>query len=336
MKVIMMKALIFEKGGLDNLKVRDVEKPATGAHDVLINVKTAGVNPVDRYVVDLTREVRPMPHIPGTEFAGVVDEVGDHVTSLKKGERVTVYNRVFDDTCDMCLSNSEMLCRNGGIGGVITNGGFAEYAAIPERNAFKIPDEVSWEIAASLPVAALTPYHALIEADLKAYENLAVFGASGNTGSFAVQFGKKFGAKVIAVSRKDWIRDFGADHVLAYQDVIGRIHEITSGRMADVVLNSLGSEMWLTALDATGLNGRLVFFGVLTGNKIDLTLDRIYARQIRILGTTGGTRRELQELITISTSLKVKVWKKFRLEEGAKALKALSDNERDGRILLEI
>ncbi|MDQ1279385.1 MAG: hypothetical protein QG670_647 [Thermoproteota archaeon] len=332
----MMKALVFEKGGLDNLKVRDVEKPMVSSHDVLIKIKIAGVNPVDRFVVELTREVRPIPHIPGSEFAGVVDEVGDHVTDLKKGERVIVYNRVFDDTCDMCLSKSEMLCRTGGIRGVITNGGFAEYTTVPERNAFKIPEEVSWEVAASLPVSALTPYHALMEAGLKAYETLAVFGASGNTGSFAIQFGRKFGAKVIAVSRKNWIRDFGADDVLAYQDVIGRIKEITLGKMADVVLNSLGSEMWLTALDVTGLKGRLVFFGVLTGSKVDLALDRIYAKQIKIIGTTGGTRKELQELIGISTSLNVRVWKKFKLEDGAKALKALSDYERDGRILLEI
>ena len=125
---------------------------------------------------------------------------------------------------------------------------------------------MSWEVAASLPVAALTPYHALKEAELKAYENLVVFGASGNTGNFALQFGKKFGANVIAISRKSWLRDFGADYTFSYEEAIEKIGAVTSGKMADVVLNSLGSETWIVALGATGFNGRLVFFGTLTGS----------------------------------------------------------------------
>ena len=192
---VLMKALIFEKSGLDNLRVQDVEKPSISPHDVLIQVTMAGVNPIDYRVVNSMPNVKPMPHIPGAEFAGIVDQVGDHVTSVRKGDRVTVYNRIFDSLCDMCLSNNEMLCRNGGMVGIITNGAYAEYAAVPEKNAFKIPDEVGWEVAASLPVAALTPYHALKEAELKAYENLVVFGASGNTGNFAIQFGKKIWRK---------------------------------------------------------------------------------------------------------------------------------------------
>ena len=92
---------------------------------------------------------------------------GKHVTSLKQGDRVVVYSRVFDGTCDICLKGYEMLCRNGGLIGVSTNGGFAEYIGEPEKNVFKIPDEMQWELAASLPVATLTPYHALKEDALK-------------------------------------------------------------------------------------------------------------------------------------------------------------------------
>jgi D-arabinose 1-dehydrogenase-like Zn-dependent alcohol dehydrogenase len=123
-----------------------------------------------------------MPHIPGAETAGEIDKIGKHVTSLKEGDRVIVYNRVFDGTCGMCLNQCEMLCRNGGKEiGVVTNGGFAEYISIPERNAFKIPDEMNWDLAAGLPVSTLTPYHALKEAALNVNESLLVFGASGNT-----------------------------------------------------------------------------------------------------------------------------------------------------------
>ena len=86
---------------------------------------------------------------------------------------------------------------------------------IPERNVFKIPDDVEWDMAASLPVTGLTPYHALKEASLKINEYLLVFGASRNTGIMAVQIGKRMGAKVIAVSKDEWIRkDFGADYIV--------------------------------------------------------------------------------------------------------------------------
>lgn len=87
-----------------------------------------------------------------------------------------IHNKVFDGTCDMCLNGLDMICRNGGLISVITNGGFAEYISVPERNVFKIPDNLDWDIAASLSVTSLTPYHALREASLKINEYLLVFG----------------------------------------------------------------------------------------------------------------------------------------------------------------
>jgi NADPH:quinone reductase-like Zn-dependent oxidoreductase len=110
--------------------------------------------------------------------------------------------------------------------GVISNGGFAEYTALPERNAFKMPDDMSWELAASMSVAALTPHHALNKAQLKASEYLVVFGASGNTGMFAVQQAKRLGAHVVAVTRKDWLKDYGADNVVRYEDANAEIRKI--------------------------------------------------------------------------------------------------------------
>jgi D-arabinose 1-dehydrogenase-like Zn-dependent alcohol dehydrogenase len=120
-----MKAAIFENQGLENLKVIDAEKPKIDDHDVLINVKVTGVNPIDHFVVSNAVGVMPMPHIPGSEISGMIDEVGDHVQNLKQGDRVVIYNRIFDGTCDLCLGGNEMLCRNGGIVGHTTNGGFA-------------------------------------------------------------------------------------------------------------------------------------------------------------------------------------------------------------------
>src|SRR5690349_14325096 len=167
-----MRATIFEKPGLENLRVIDnAQRPKISDHDILIKVKMAGVNPIDSFVVSgALPKIDPLPHIPGAESSGIIEEVGSHVNdsnnNYKKGDRVIVHNKVFDGTCDMCLNGLDMICRNGGLIGAITNGGFAEYIAVPSRNVFKIPDDMDWDLAASLPVTSLTPYHAIKEASL--------------------------------------------------------------------------------------------------------------------------------------------------------------------------
>jgi NADPH:quinone reductase-like Zn-dependent oxidoreductase len=217
-----------------------------------------------------------------------------------------------------------MICRNGGLISVITNGGFAEYISVPERNVFKIPDNLDWDIAASLSVTSLTPYHALREASLKINEYLLVFGASGSTGMIAVQLAKKMGAKVIAVSKHNWIKesDFGgADYVINdYNRVVDQVKDITQGKMADVVLNLLGIGTWDSSFASVGINGRWVAFGGLTGADVKLNVQSLYSKQIKLIGSTGGTRKEMQELIDLSPKLKVRVWKKFELENIKEAL----------------
>jgi NADPH:quinone reductase-like Zn-dependent oxidoreductase len=341
MNPYQMKAAIFEKPGLENLKIIDnAQEPKINYQDVLIKVKVDGINPIDYMVASGSRAgINPIPHIPGAETAGIIEKVGNQVSNnLKKGDRVVVHNKVFDGTCDLCLGGLDMMCRNGGLIGVVTNGGFAEYISVPERNVFKIPHNLDWDMAASLPVTGLTPYHALNEASLKINEYLLVFGASGNTGMIAVQFGKRMGAKVIAVSKHEWIKtDFGADYIINdYNNIVEQVKEITHGKMADVVLNSLGANTWDSSFNSIGINGRLVTFGGLTGGDVKLNVQSLYSKQIKLIGSHGGTRKELQELIDISKKLKIKVWKKFKLEDIREALQSLFAKERDGRVLLDI
>ena len=334
-----MRAAIFERQGLDNLIIKeDVQQPTITDHDILIKVKSAGVNPIDYLTVSNMSGIKPLPHIPGVEVTGIIEKVGNHVTDLKEGEKVVVYNSIFDGTCDMCINGYEMLCRNAGILGVITNGGFADYISAPEKNVFKIPDNVQWDVAASLATTTKTPYHALREASLKLNEFLVIFGASGNTGMMAVQFGKKMGAKVIAVSKDNWIKtDFGADYIISdYDKVVEQVKDITQGKMADVVLNSLGANTWENSFSCVGINGRWVTFGGLTGAEVKLNVQSLYRKQIKLIGSNGSTRKEFQDVIDMSRELKVRVWKIFKLEDAKEALQALFSKERDGRILLEI
>lgn len=331
-----MRALVFEKQGTENLKVAEVEKPAPKEGEVLVRVKMSGVNPIDNMVINAIPGIKPMPHIPGTESAGVVEEVGTGVTSVSKGDNVTVFGRYFDGTCDMCVHGMEMLCRKGYILGLLNNGSFAEYVTVDARNVVKIPSGLSWEMAASLPVAALTPYHAIKRSMLKSGETALILGASGNTGQFALQFSKELGARTIAISRKQSLSDFGADETLPLANAAEKLGEITEGRMADFVMNSLGEKFWNESFSMLGVNGRMVAFGTLTGPQVNLDLSGLYSKHATLIGSTGGPLNEFKELVSKAANYKVKVWKKFKLEDGQEAIKALSSPERDGRVMLEI
>jgi NADPH:quinone reductase-like Zn-dependent oxidoreductase len=153
----------------------------------------------------------------------------------------------------------------------------------------------------------------------------------------AIQFGKKMGAKVIAVSKDEWVKDFGADYVIAdYDKVTQKVNEFTQGKMIDVVLNSLGVGTWDSSFASVGVKGRWITFGGLTGAEVKLNVQSLYSNHIKLIGSTGGTRKDFREIIDMSKELKVRVWKKFKLDETKEALQALFAKERDGRIMLEI
>ncbi len=329
-----MKALVFEKSGVENLRVEETEAPKAGRGEVLVSVKLGGVNPIDEAVIE--RIPVKLPHVPGAEVAGIVAEVGEGVTGLSVGEAVTVYNRIFDGNCDMCVSGKENLCRHGGIMSVVTDGGYKELYAVPAVNAIPVGN-MPMELAASLPTAALSAYHALKEAALSAGETLVVLGATGNTGRFATQLGRVMGAQVIAVSREGTIVD-GADASLDYSNLKEEVSRLTGGRMADVVLNSVGRSVWDAGISVLGTSGRLATFGVLTGGEVGLNLSWLYGNQVKLIGTTGGTRKEMFDLVKLSSRLTVRVWKKFSLDEAKEAFRGLHSSERSktGRAFIQV
>jgi D-arabinose 1-dehydrogenase-like Zn-dependent alcohol dehydrogenase len=99
----------------------------------LVKVNTAGVNPIDYITVTNATGIKPPPLTPGAEVTGRISEAGEHLTALKKGDKLVLYNRLIYGTYDMCINGYEMLCRNGGIIGVNTNGGFAEYIVVSKK-----------------------------------------------------------------------------------------------------------------------------------------------------------------------------------------------------------
>lgn len=316
-----MKAIVVRKpGGLENTKVEDIKKPE---NSVVIKVTHAGLNPVDMNVISgkVNYNISPYPHIPGAEFTGIVERVSSS-KKFRVGDRVLVYPRIYDGTCDWCNLGMEEQCRNGTILGVGKNGGFSEFFGTDEDFLEPLPDSLSFEDAVSIPVGGLTAYHALKRVGLKNGERLLVIGASGNTGWYSVILGRLMGASVSFVSRKKWIKETGASE--------------WKQEKVDVIVNSLGTEVWDPYTEYLDKNGRVVTFGSLTGREVKLNIASLYTGERSIIGSTGGTRKEFAEFIKLVSQhgIKSRLWKTYGLEEFERAISEYPN--REGRIILKV
>ncbi|MEM0114176.1 MAG: alcohol dehydrogenase catalytic domain-containing protein [Metallosphaera sp.] len=326
-----MRAILYERRGIDNLELREVPEPRVGDNEVKLRVLKASINPVDLMSVEVL-SVSPIPHIPGSEFFGVVEEVGKGVTHVSPGDRVAVYTRLFDGSCESCLRGRQTYCVNGKRIGVETQGGYAEEIVVPARNVMR--SSLRDEILASLPIAILTPYHALKLAQVNPQDLVVVLGASGNTGMFLIQLAKIMGATVVAVSTKAWVKDFNPDIVVDYVNAEEVIKEFTQGKMASVVVNSLGQEYWDLAFKLVGNYGRIITYGAITGGKAQLDVNKLYLKHVTLLGTNRGDMGDFIELLTLASKLKVRTWRTFRLEDIKEAFLSFKEGRRDGRIFL--
>jgi NADPH:quinone reductase-like Zn-dependent oxidoreductase len=151
---------------------------------------------------------------------------------------------------------------------------------------------------------------------------------------FNVHLAKKFGAKVIAVTRKTWLKDFCADLIVDYEEVEEKVREFIDGKMADVVINSLGEKFWDKSLAVVGVEGKIVTFGTLLGAEVKINLNQIFSKNTNILGVSRGNKKDFLELLDLCMDCKVKIWKKFKLQDSVEALKELFSPSRDGRILI--
>ncbi len=328
-----MKAAVFHKPGLENLKLEELPNPRPGPGEVLIRVKYVGVNPLDYAVVTGATKASPMPHIPGSEFAGVVEEVGPGVSGVAPGTPVAVYNRLFCGTCRYCLVGWTQLCESGGIIGVVSQGGMAEYAVVPAKNVE--PVRADLKDAATIPIGALTAYNMALRASIAPGEKVAVVGATGNVGVYAVQFAGLFGGVVYAVTRRKEtaaapLRQLGVEVVSP--------EEARELAPFDVVLDPTGAANWQLSLSLLGRGGRYVTAGALTGSEVTLDLRRLYGQQISVLGATGGRRADFRTVIRLLEAGKIRsVIHAIRpLTSVVQALAELTSPERIGKILLAV
>jgi alcohol dehydrogenase len=290
-----MRAVVFDRIG-GPLEVRQVPDPTPPAGGVVVQVLATGLCRSDWHAWAGHDDIA-LPHVPGHELAGVVSAVGAGVTGWAPGDRVTVPFVEGCGTCEWCLSGNAQVCPAQEQPGFTHWGSFAEYVVLhaAQTNLVSIPDEVSFEAAASLGCRFATAYRALTgRARLAAGEWLTVIGAGG-VGLSSVMIAKVLGAHVVAVDRNPGAlavaERLGADQVLIADgtDVPARVHDIT-GSGAHVAIDAVGSEQ--TCADAIGSlrrHGRHVQVGLLppVEGHPRVPMARVIAWELDLLGSHG-------------------------------------------------
>jgi len=340
-----MKAVVIRRhGGVEVLEIADVPKPQAGPGQVLLKLKAAGMNHLDTWVRrGLPGMTLPLPMIPGSDGAGVVEEVGPGVRDPKPGDRVFVSPGYSCGRCIECGSGREPLCKDYGIFGEHRNGLQAEYAALPALNVMPLADGLSFEEGAAFPLVFLTAWHMLIgRARLRLGDDVLVHAGGSGVGTAAIQIAKLHGARVIATigshDKAAKVRGLGADEVVNYREVdfLEEVRRITGKLGVDVVVESVGEETWDRSLKALARGGRLVTCGATSGYEGRTDLRYVFSRGLSILGSTMGGRAELLRVARLvgGRLLRPIIDRILPLEQVADGHRAMAGRSLFGKIVL--
>jgi propanol-preferring alcohol dehydrogenase len=300
-----MKAVQLVQTGAP-LEMREMPRPIIGEGDVLVRVEAAGICHSDVHYRAGTSSVGALPQTLGHEIAGRVEKVGAQVTNVRVGDRVCLHYLVTCGDCYYCSTGNEQFCAHGAMLGKHCDGGYAEYIAVPARNAVPLPEELSFEQGAVLMCSSATSFHMLRKSRLKGGETVAVFGVGG-LGISAVQLARALGAlDVYAVDinaeKLALAQTYGAIPVNADQgDPVAEIRRLTGGRGVDVSLEVIGLPLTMRqAVQSLAVFGRAVLAG-LTDRPFEVdSYPELLCREAEIIGSADHLLQELPLLIELA------------------------------------
>lgn len=343
-----MNAIVFEEfGGPEVLRYTDVAAPSAAPGEIVVKVHAVSVNRTLDCVVRSGKYPAKIqfPHVPGADPAGVVAEVGSGVGGFKIGDRVAVVSAVPCRTCAHCRSGNEARCGSGKRIGVDLWGGAAEYVAVPERHAFKLPDNVSFAdgtvITRHFPMAFQLLAH---KTTLQPGQWILVMGAAGALGCCCVQVAKMFGATVIAAAgadeRVELAKSYGADFGINYrtQDLAKEVLKLTDKAGVDVVCENIADPtLWPGAFNSLAIGGRLVTAGAHGGGAVTLDVKTLYLRRLSIFGAAGTHPLDVDKALNAAREGKIRAlpWRAMPLSEAAEAHRIVERNQLTGKIILE-
>lgn len=335
----MKAAVVREHGGPDRLVFEtSFPDPKPGEGDVIVAVKASSLNYHDVFTRRGMPGIKvPMPAIMGLDVAGEIAEVGPGVTGWKKGDRVLVdpINRV-----------------EGGLMGETVHGGLAELCKARAHQLVRIPEGVSFADAAALPVAYGTALRMMVtNGHVAKGEKVLILGASGGVGVCCLQLAKLAGAEVIACAGTDAkaqrLRELGADKTINYiekdfmKEVFAMYGKPTrrgagTDNGIDVVVNYTGGDTWVKSMKCLKVGGRLLTCGATAGYDPTEDIRFIWTFELKVLGSNGWMRTDIEKLLELvqSGKLKVLVDKVFKLEEAREALRVIEDREVFGKVVV--
>ncbi|MGH7448346.1 MAG: alcohol dehydrogenase catalytic domain-containing protein, partial [Longimicrobiales bacterium] len=316
--------------------------PEPGDGEVRLRVAAAGMNHLDLWVRRGLPIETTMPHIGGSDVAGVVDALGRGVSGWRAGERVIADPSLSCGECDWCVAGEEPLCMRYRILGEHTNGGFAEYVVVPARNLLRVPDGYPLETAAAAPLAFLTAWRGLhTRGRLRAGESVLVTGASGGVATAAIQIARHIGARVYAVTTAEnveRVRGLGADVVYDRQqvDYSKEVWRDTEKRGVDLIFDSVGERTWSRNVRSAGKAGRIVVYGGTTGPRLETDARQLFWKQLEVIGTTMSNRAEFRAVMALvfSGTLEPVIDVVWELDRAREAHERLEAGRQFGRIVL--
>lgn len=310
--------VIREFGGAEKLELADMPLPTPAAHEVRVRVRAASINPVDYKIRQSGAWAGlPMPAILGYDAAGVVDAVGSGVTHLAVGDEVFYCARIFG-----------------------RQGTYAEYHVEDAAIVVKKPPNLSFEEAASLPLAAMTAYDAIITFfGTKPGDTVLVHAGAGGVGAYAVQLANAAGARVLATGRAEnaeLIRDLGADDVIDYRTTRfeDEVNRLTSGRGADAAFDTVGGDTITRSINCVRAYGKLA-----TIVHVDGSINGMQARNQQLyFGFMERTPAKIQALATLAARGQVRplIDSTFPLERVADAHRKLEAGGMRGKIVITV
>ena len=323
----MFAIVCAEFGPIEGLQYKEVDTPIPGKGEVRIAVAAAGVNFPDALLVQGLYQLKPaLPFIPGAEFAGTIDAVGEGVSGVSVGDRVMTFSQQM--------------------------GGFAEQAVVDARNIIPLHHDIPFIDAANLLCAHGTAHHGLKQrANLQPGENLVVLGAAGGTGLGAVQIGKAMDARVVAVCSTEEklaiAEENGADVLVnsSEAELNKAIMEATKGKGADVVYDVVGGDAFHACSRAMARNGRLLVVGFASGDIPELGVNLTLVKEYAVIGVFWGSwaahepqafAANVAELFDWYGESKVSIVTdtEYKLADAAKALQRIQQRSVKGKLVI--
>jgi zinc-binding alcohol dehydrogenase/oxidoreductase len=307
------------------------ESPPLADDEVRIKVVASALNHMDLWV---TRGMPrpPLPHVPGCDVAGIVEEVGPTVTHVRPGDEVVVNPGVSPVDEIIALGDDSPMGRGFKIYGEHCWGGHGTFAVAPGRNVVLRPRTRTWEECAAYPLAHLTAYRMLRRGRLRAGQTLLVVGIGSGVSCAALSIGRQMGARVVVTSRDPAKRAealaMGADSAIDTADD-------RWGVEADVVVESVGPATWEKSVRSLVAGGRLVVCGGTSGPKVEIDLPRLFFKQFEIIGSTMGSYEEFAEVTRLMDhGLEVRIDTVVPLSAYPEALARLEAGSQLGKIVL--